>query len=78
MIKTPIQPFGFSSLNELKEHLDKSYYNEQPVTVVKSDLVKLVDIAIQATQNEPEAKAEEKPKKAEKKPKKSDEKKTEE
>ena len=69
MIKTPIQPFGFSSLNELKEHLDKNYYNEQPVTVLKSDLSKLLDIAIVATvESKPEVE-----KKAEKKTKKKSE-----
>ena len=70
MIKTPIQPFGFSSLNELKEHLDKNYYNEQTVTVLKSDLSKLLDIAIEATvesKPEVEKKAEKKTKKTEKK-----------
>lgn len=70
MIKTPIQPFDFSSLNELKEHLDKNYYNEQPVTVLKSDLSKLLDIAIEATiesKPEVEKKAEKKTKKTEKK-----------
>ena len=70
MIKTPIKPFGFSSLNELKEHLDKNYYNEQPVTVLKSDLSKLLDIAIEATvesKPEVEKKAEKKTKKTEKK-----------
>lgn len=69
MIKTPIQPFGFSSLNELKEHLDKNYYNEQPVTVLKADLSKLLDIAIAATvESKPEVE-----KKAEKKTKKKSE-----
>lgn len=69
MIKTPIQPFGFSSLNELKEHLDKNYYNEQPVTVLKTDLSKLLDIAIGATvESKPEVE-----KKAEKKTKKKSE-----
>lgn len=66
MIKTPIQPFGFSSLNELKEHLDKNYYNEQPVTVLKADLSKLLDMAIEATvelKPEVEKKAEKKTKK---------------
>lgn len=70
MIKTPIQPFGFSSLNELKEHLDKNYYNEQPVTVLKADLSKLLDIAIASTvesKPEVEKKAEKKTKKTEKK-----------
>lgn len=70
MIKTPIQPFGFSSLSELKEHLDKNYYNEQPVTVLKADLSKLLDIAIGATvesKPEVEKKAEKKTKKTEKK-----------
>lgn len=70
MIKTPIQPFGFSSLNELKEYLDKNYYNEQPVTVLKADLSKLLDIAIEATvesKPEVEKKAEKKTKKTEKK-----------
>lgn len=70
MIKTPIQSFGFSSLNELKEHLDKNYYNEQPVTVLKADLSKLLDIAIEATvesKPEVEKKAEKKTKKTEKK-----------
>lgn len=69
MIKTPIQPFGFSSLIELKEHLDKNYYNEQPVTVLKADLSKLLDMAIEATvESKPEVE-----KKAEKKTKKKSE-----
>ena len=69
MIKTPIQPFSFSSLNELKEHLDKNYYNEQPVTVLKADLSKLLDMAIEATvESKPEVE-----KKAEKKTKKKSE-----
>lgn len=56
MIRTPIKPFGFDSLEEFKEFLDKGFYNEQPVTVLKDDLVKLVDIAITATAKKKTAK----------------------
>ncbi|QBP33190.1 hypothetical protein Silverhawkium_gp104 [Shigella phage Silverhawkium] len=49
MIRTPIKPFGFETLEDFKEYLDKGFYNEQPVTVLKDDLSKLVDIAIAAT-----------------------------
>lgn len=50
MIRTPIKPFGFDTLEEFKEFLDKGFYNEQPVTVLKDDLVQLIDIAIAATE----------------------------
>ncbi len=56
MIRTPIKPFGFDSLEEFKEFLDKGFYNEQPVTVLKDDLAKLVDIAITATAKKKTAK----------------------
>lgn len=49
MIRTPIKPFGFETLEDFKEYLDKGFYNEQPVTVLKDDMSKLVDIAIAAT-----------------------------
>ncbi|EGE3641507.1 hypothetical protein DLV40_10190 [Shigella flexneri] len=49
MIRTPVKPFGFNTLEEFKEYLVKGFYNEQPVTVIKSDLAQLVDIAIAAT-----------------------------
>lgn len=49
MIRTPIKPFGFETLEDFKEYLDKGFYNEQPVTILKDDLSKLVDIAIAAT-----------------------------
>lgn len=50
MIRTPIKPFGFETLEEFKEYLDKGFYNEQPVTVLKADLAQLVDLAIAATE----------------------------
>lgn len=50
MIRTPVNPFGFNTLEEFKEYLEKGFYNEQPVTVIKSDLAQLVDIAIAATE----------------------------
>ncbi|URY12399.1 hypothetical protein [Shigella phage ESh19] len=50
MIRTPVKPFGFNTLEEFKEYLEKGFYNEQPVTVIKSDLAQLVDIAIAATE----------------------------
>jgi hypothetical protein len=56
MIRTPIKPFGFDTLEEFKEFLDKGFYNEQPVTVLKDDLAKLVDIAITATAKKKTAK----------------------
>lgn len=56
MIRTPIKPFGFDSLEEFKEFLDKGFYNEQPVTVLKSDLAQLVDLAIAATPKKKPAK----------------------
>ncbi|ELT8207005.1 hypothetical protein R9D86_000385 [Escherichia coli] len=50
MIRTPVKPFGFNTLEEFKEYLEKGFYNEQPVTVIKSDLAQLVDIAIASTE----------------------------
>lgn len=56
MIRTPIKPFGFETLEEFKEYLDKGFYNEQPVTILKSDLAQLVDVAILATTKKKTAK----------------------
>lgn len=56
MIRTPIKPFGFETLEEFKEYLDKGFYNEQPVTVMKADLAQLVDLAIAATAKKKSAK----------------------
>lgn len=56
MIRTPIKPFGFETLEEFKEYLDKGFYNEQPVTVLKSDLAQLVDLVIAATPKKKPAK----------------------
>ena len=56
MIRAPIKPFGFETLEEFKEYLDKGFYNEQPVTVLKFDLAQLVDLAIAATAKKKPAK----------------------
>lgn len=75
MIKTPVPIFGFPSIEEFKVFLDKNFYNEQPVTLLKSDLSELLDMVIKATsEKEPEQKSE---KKAEKKTSKKSDKKTE-
>lgn len=75
MIKTPVPIFGFPSIEEFKEYLDKNFYNEQPVTLLKSDLSELLDMIIKETsEKEPEQKAE---KKTSKKSEKKSEKKTE-
>jgi hypothetical protein len=75
MIKTPVPIFGFPSIEEFKVYLDKNFYNEQPVTLLKSDLSELLDMVIKATsEKEPEQKAEQK---AEKKTSKKSDKKTE-
>jgi hypothetical protein len=75
MIKTPVPIFGFPSIEEFKVYLDKNFYNEQPVTLLKSDLSELLDMVIKATsEKEPEQKAE---KKASKKSDKKSDKKTE-
>ena len=44
MIKTPVPIFGFPSIEEFKVYLDKNFYNEQPVTLLKSDLSELLDM----------------------------------
>ena len=49
MIKTPVPIFGFPSIEEFKVYLDKNFYNEQPVTLLKSDLSELLDMVIKAT-----------------------------
>ncbi|QQV89267.1 hypothetical protein vBSeyj11_130 [Salmonella phage vB Seyj1-1] len=79
MIKTPVPIFGFPSIEEFKEYLDKNFYNEQPVTLLKSDLSELLDMIIKETsEKEPEQKAEKEPEqKAEKKTSKKSDKKTE-
>ncbi|QIN92944.1 hypothetical protein [Phage NBSal004] len=79
MIKTPVPIFGFPSIEEFKVYLDKNFYNEQPVTLLKSDLSELLDMVIKATsEKEPEQKAEKEPEqKAEKKTSKKSDKKTE-
>ena len=75
MIKTPVPIFGFPSIEEFKVYLDKNFYNEQPVTLLKSDLSELLDMVIKATsEKEPEQKAEQK---AEKKTSKKSDKKAE-
>ncbi|EBU9406995.1 hypothetical protein O3F35_004499 [Salmonella enterica] len=75
MIKTPVPIFGFPSIEEFKVYLDKNFYNEQPVTLLKSDLSELLDMVIKATsEKEPEQKPEQK---AEKKTSKKSDKKTE-
>lgn len=57
MIKTPVPIFGFPSIEEFKVYLDKNFYNEQPVTLLKSDLSELLDMVIKATsEKEPEKK----------------------
>lgn len=66
MIKTPVPIFGFPSIEEFKVYLDKNFYNEQPVTLLKSDLSELLDMVIKATsEKEPEQKAEKKTEKPE-------------
>ena len=76
MIKTPVPIFGFPSIEEFKVYLDKNFYNEQPVTLLKSDLSELLDMVIKATsEKEPEKEPEQK---AEKKTSKKSDKKTEE
>lgn len=78
MIKTPVPIFGFPSIEEFKVYLDKNFYNEQPVTLLKSDLSELLDMVIKATsekepEKEPEQKAEKKiSKKSDKKTEKSE------
>lgn len=78
MIKTPVPIFGFPSIEEFKVYLDKNFYNEQPVTLLKSDLSELLDMVIKATsekepEKEPEQKAEKKTsKKSDKKAEKSE------
>lgn len=74
MIKTPVPIFGFPSIEEFKAYLDKNFYNEQPVTLLKSDLSELLDMVIKATsEKEPEQKAEKKTsKKSDKKTEKSE------
>lgn len=75
MIKTPVPIFGFPSIEEFKVYLDKNFYNEQPVTLLKSDLSELLDMVIKATsEKEPEKEPEQK---AEKKASKKSDKKTE-
>lgn len=75
MIKTPVPIFGFPSIEEFKVYLDKNFYNEQPVTLLKSDLSELLDMVIKVTsEKEPEQKAEQK---AEKKTSKKSDKKAE-
>lgn len=75
MIKTPVPIFGFPSIEEFKVYLDKNFYNEQPVTLLKSDLSELLDMVIKATsEKEPEKEPEQK---AEKKTSKKSDKKTE-
>ena len=49
MIKTPVPIFGFPSIEEFKVYLDKNFYNEQPVTLLESDLSELLDMVIKAT-----------------------------
>ena len=73
MIKTPVPIFGFPSIEEFKVYLDKNFYNEQPVTLLKSDLSEL-DMVIKVTsEKEPEQKAEKKTsKKSDKKTEKSE------
>lgn len=74
MIKTPVPIFGFPSIEEFKVYLDKNFYNEQPVTLLKSDLSELLDMVIKVTsEKEPEQKAEKKTsKKTDKKTEKSE------
>lgn len=75
MIKTPVPIFGFPSIEEFKDYLDKNFYNEQPVTLLKSDLSELLDMVIKETsEKEPEKEPEQK---AEKKTSKKSDKKTE-
>lgn len=75
MIKTPVPIFGFPSIEEFKVYLDKNFYNEQPVTLLKSDLSELLDMVIKETsEKEPEKEPEQK---AEKKTSKKSDKKTE-
>lgn len=75
MIKTPVPIFGFPSIEEFKVYLDKNFYNEQPVTLLKSDLSELLDMIIKETsEKEPEKEPEQK---AEKKTSKKSDKKTE-
>lgn len=75
MTKTPVPIFGFPSIEEFKVYLDKNFYNEQPVTLLKSDLSELLDMVIKATsEKEPEKEPEQK---AEKKTSKKSDKKTE-
>lgn len=70
MIKTPVPIFGFPSIEEFKVYLDKNFYNEQPVTLLKSDLSELLDMVIKATsEKEPEKKTS---KKSDKKTEKSE------
>ncbi|AZV01511.1 hypothetical protein vBSflM004_122 [Shigella phage vB_SflM_004] len=65
MIRTPVKPFGFNTLEEFTKSLLKGFYNEQPVTVIKSDLSELLDMVIKATsEKEPEQEPKKKDKKA--------------